>query len=153
MSSNVRLRKELSDLKKSPLPYCTAEPENDDLHIWKATINGSEGTPYHGGKFILRLSFDENYPFDPPKVKFITKIYHPNINSKGLICLDILRQSSWSAVLTTQKILLSIISLLSDPNPDDPLCPEIGKLCKNNRKKYNETAKKWTEKYAMNPDT
>uniref|UniRef100_A0AAX7TB26 E2 ubiquitin-conjugating enzyme n=1 Tax=Astatotilapia calliptera TaxID=8154 RepID=A0AAX7TB26_ASTCA len=115
---------------------------------WQATITGPNDSPYHGGVFFLSVHFPTDYPFKPPKVAFTTKIYHPNINSNGSICLDILR-SQWSPALTVSKVLLSICSLLCDPNPDDPLVPDIAHIYKSDRQKYNKIAREWTQRYAM----
>ncbi|KAF0033447.1 hypothetical protein F2P81_013513 [Scophthalmus maximus] len=125
---------ELSDLQRDPPAQCSAGPVGDDLFHWQATIMGPSDSPYQNGVFFLTIHFPTDYPFKPPKVAFTTKIYHPNINSNGSICLDILR-SQWSPALTVSKVLLSICSLLCDPNPDDPLVPEIAHTYKADREK------------------
>ncbi len=109
---------------------------------------GPSDSPYSGGVFFVTITFPPDYPFKPPKVQFQTKVYHPNINSQGSICLDILKEQ-WSPALTISKVLLSICSLLTDPNPDDPLVPEIAQYYKGDRQRYEETAREWTRKYAM----
>uniref|UniRef100_A0A672GUE8 E2 ubiquitin-conjugating enzyme n=1 Tax=Salarias fasciatus TaxID=181472 RepID=A0A672GUE8_SALFA len=93
---------ELQDLQRDPPAQCSAGPVGDDLFHWQATIMGPGDSPYQGGVFFLTIHFPTDYPFKPPKVAFTTKIYHPNINSNGSICLDILR-SQWSPALTVSK--------------------------------------------------
>ena len=143
-----RIQKELIDFGRDPPANCSAGPtdESDQFH-WQGTLMGPEDSPYAGGVFFLNIHFPPDYPFKPPKVHFTTKIYHPNINSNGSICLDILKDQ-WSPALTISKVLLSISSLLTDPNPDDPLVPEIANIFKTDTERYNTTAKEWTQKYA-----
>ncbi|MCJ1338942.1 Ubiquitin-conjugating enzyme E2 4 [Bachmanniomyces sp. S44760] len=143
-----RINKELTDLGRDPPSSCSAGPIGDDLFHWQATIMGPGDSPYSGGVFFLAIHFPTDYPFKPPKVNFTTRIYHPNINSNGSICLDILRDQ-WSPALTISKVLLSICSMLTDPNPDDPLVPEIAHVYKTDRARYEATAREWTRKYAI----
>uniref|UniRef100_A0AAY4CZA2 E2 ubiquitin-conjugating enzyme n=1 Tax=Denticeps clupeoides TaxID=299321 RepID=A0AAY4CZA2_9TELE len=97
-----RIHKELNDLARDPPAQCSAGPVGDDMFHWQATIMGPNDSPYQGGVFFLTIHFPTDYPFKPPKVAFTTRIYHPNINSNGSICLDILR-SQWSPALTISK--------------------------------------------------
>lgn len=143
-----RITRELKDLERDPPSQCSAGPVGDDLFNWQATIMGPTESPYQGGVFFLNIHFPADYPFKPPKVAFNTKIYHPNVNSSGGICLDILK-NNWSPALTISKVLLSICSLLTDANPDDPLVPEIARIYKADRQKFDTTAREWTQKYAM----
>ena len=135
-------------MEKDPPANCTAGPVGEDLFHWQATIIGPEGTPYAGGIFSLNIQFPSDYPFKAPRLQFLTKLYHCNVNQNGAICLDILSKQ-WSPALTIQKLLLSICSLLNDCNPDDPLVPEIAYLYKSDRIKHDHNAKEWTRKYAI----
>ncbi|KAK7287092.1 hypothetical protein RIF29_00126 [Crotalaria pallida] len=146
--ASKRILKELKDLQKDPPTSCSAGPVAEDMFHWQATIMGPADSPYAGGVFLVTIHFPPDYPFKPPKVAFRTKVFHPNINSNGSICLDILKEQ-WSPALTISKVLLSICSLLTDPNPDDPLVPEIAHMYKTDRAKYEATARSWTQKYAM----
>ncbi|CAN6358123.1 unnamed protein product, partial [Urochloa humidicola] len=146
--ASKRILKELKDLQKDPPTSCSAGPVGEDMFHWQATIMGPSDSPYAGGVFLVSIHFPPDYPFKPPKVAFKTKVFHPNINSNGSICLDILKEQ-WSPALTVSKVLLSICSLLTDPNPDDPLVPEIAHMYKADRTKYETTARSWTQKYAM----
>ena len=126
-----RILSELEEIKKEPPCNCSAGIKDDNYKIWEATIIGPTDSLYCGGIFNIQIDFPEDYPFKPPKIKFLTKILHPNINKFGSICLDILNVN-WSPVLSVSKLLLSISSLLTDPNPDDPLDSELAKLYKTN---------------------
>lgn len=143
-----RIQKELKDMEKDPPSQCSAGPVGDDMFHWQATIMGPSDSPFQGGVYFLTIQFPADYPFKPPKVQFTTKIFHPNINSSGAICLDILK-TNWSPALTIAKVLLSICSLLTDPNPDDPLMSDIAQLYKTNREEYSRMAREWTAKYAQ----
>tara|TARA_Y200000002_G_scaffold381540_1_gene395835 strand:- start:777 stop:1229 length:453 start_codon:yes stop_codon:yes gene_type:complete len=148
MASVRRLRKEYEELIKNPPDNCSAGPKNEDnYYIWTAQIIGPSDTPYAGGIFNLEINYPSEYPFKPPKINFITKVYHPNIDSSGSICLDILKDK-WSPALNISKVLLSICSLMDDPNPDDPLVTDIANEYKNNKQNYIETARSWTSIYA-----
>ncbi|KAI3870409.1 hypothetical protein MKX03_008417 [Papaver bracteatum] len=143
-----RILKELKELERNPPSSCSAGPVGEDMFNWKGTIMGPTDSPFAGGVFLMSIKFSADYPFKPPVVTFITKLFHPNINSNGSICLDILKDQ-WSPALIISKVLLSIGSLLTDPNPDDPLVPDIAYMYKSDRAKYETTARSWTHKYAM----
>ncbi len=145
-----RIQKELKDVQVDPPANTSAGPVTEsDLFNWKATIIGPEDSPYAGGLFFLNIHFPSDYPFKPPRIQFTTKVFHPNINANGGICLDILKENGqWSPALTISKVLLSICSLLTDPNPDDPLVPEIASMYKKDRAKFDSTAREWTQRYA-----
>jgi ubiquitin-conjugating enzyme E2 D len=142
-----RIQKELSDLQKDPPTSCSAGPEGNDLFRWEGFIYGPNDSPYQGGIFRLRIQFPTDYPFKPPLVQFTTKIYHPNINPSGLICIDILKDQ-WSPALTISKVLLCVTSMLTDPNPRDPFVPEIADLYLRDRSTYEANARDYTLRYA-----
>jgi ubiquitin-conjugating enzyme E2 D/E len=143
-----RIRRELKKIIDEPPIQCSANILDEDFYHWECFLIGPKGTPYEEGKFYLDIRFPLDYPFSPPKIMFKTKIYHPNINDNGNICLDILKDN-WSPVLTISKIILSISSLLSDPNPDDPLVSSIAQLYRDDYDKWFSEATKYTKKWAM----
>ena len=147
MSCLQRIERELEDITMDPPANCSAGVIDDDLYNWRATILGPDDSVYSGGIFIVNINFPEDYPFNAPKISFITRIYHPNISRNGSICLDILKEQ-WSPALTIAKVLISICSMLTDPNPDDPLEPRIAHQYKMGRKAFDEMAQLWTIKYA-----
>lgn len=143
-----RILRELKDLETDPPGNCTAGPvDTSNLFLWSGSIVGPTESPYEGGLFQLQIEFPTDYPFRPPRVVFVTRVYHPNINAQGGICLDILKDQ-WTPALSVGKVLLSISSLLTDPNPRDPLVPEIARQYETNRDLFMQTAREWTLRYA-----
>ncbi|KAF7368941.1 hypothetical protein MVEN_00220300 [Mycena venus] len=141
-----RINKEIADVKKEDLGDITLVP-SDDLFVWNGTLPGPEGSVYEGGVFNIAVNLPSDYPFSAPKVTFKTKIYHMNISDQGNICIDILKHN-WSPALSLFKVILSLSSLLTDPNPKDPLVPSIAAQYTRNRKLHDSTARQWTELYA-----
>jgi len=142
-----RIQKEIEDMGENTNLNCSAGPIENNIMKWKGTIFGPADTPYAGGIFHLDIEFTEEYPFKPPIIHFTTKIYHCNINDRGSICLDILNKS-WSPALTIYSILISICSLLAEPNPNDPLVPHIAEQLTKNKQLHDFTAREYTVKYA-----
>lgn len=151
-TSFKRIAREVNDIKvPGAIPLgCNCWLVNPDtsLYEWNATILGPEGSPYEGGVFNLGITLPADYPFRAPKVHFKTRVYHANVNATGGICLDILK-NSWSPALSIIKVLLSISSLLVDPNPHDPLVPEIAQRYLKDREGHDKTAREWTQRYAQ----
>ena len=150
MSDSLRrIKSELRNITSNLPDDCSAFPilDGSDIYEWQGHITGPSDTPYEGGTFFVNIHLPENYPYCPPKVTLQTRIYHCNINQNGGISLDIL-QDQWSPALSIATILVSIMSLLSEPNPDDPLVHEIARIYKEDKEQHDRRAKEWTEKYA-----
>jgi len=120
------------------------------LHVWKGSLPGPLGSVYEGGVFDIEIVLPSDYPFTAPKALFKTRIYHMNISEQGNICIDILKQN-WSPALSLFKVMLSLSSLLTDPNPKDPLVPSIATLYTRDRRRHDATARQWTQAYAKAP--
>ncbi|OQR94789.1 ubiquitin-conjugating enzyme E2 [Thraustotheca clavata] len=155
MAGPGRIRKELEECQKDiETSGVSAHVRNEGSYdALVGTIRGPEGTPYEGGTFVLEINIPKSYPFEPPKVRFETKVWHPNVSSQtGAICLDVLKDA-WSPALTIKTTLLSIQALLSAAEPNDPQDAEVAKMYINDKARFNSTAAFWTESYAMNKDT
>ena len=146
-----RIVKELKDFECDPPEGCSAGPVGDDLFTWRAVISGPKDTAYEGGTWFLDIQFSKEHPFKAPKVRFSTPIYHSNINDKGGISLGILKDN-WSPALTISPVLSSIRKLLKEPHTDDPLCPDIARLYKTNRKLHDRNANQLAVKFAEAPE-
>lgn len=141
-----RLQKEYKNAQDET--FFHVQMKDDNIRFWEAYLKGPEDSPYSGGTFLLNIHFPEDYPFSPPKIFFITKVYHPNINYRGNICFNILNEN-WTPMMIISKVLLSLYILLENPNPDDPLEKEIADVMINDKEEYFRIAKEWTEKYAL----
>jgi len=120
----------------------------DDLTELAGTILGPPDTPYEGGTYKLEIKIPDTYPFNPPRVRFITKIWHPNISSvTGAICLDILKDQ-WAAAMTLRTVLLSLQALLAAPEPDDPQDAVVARQYQDNHPTFRKTAQHWATAYA-----
>jgi len=148
MALPVRIQREIERLHKEPLPGISAAPHEENLRYFNVRLTGPVDSPYHGGVFSLELFLPENYPMEPPKVRFLTKVYHPNVDKLGRICLDTLTAKSWSPALQIKSVLLSIQALMSMPNPDDPLANEVANHWKRDEDDALKTARQWTATYA-----
>ena len=149
-----RLQKELQELQRDPPTGISANPHECNIFIWDACIFGPEDTPYENGIFKLELTFPEKFPSEPPKVKFESEMFHPNIYNvapyRGRVCLDILKQK-WSPALSISAILVSLRSFLDDPQPheDNPsVSPnsEAASLFLSDRRAFNRKVYKTVEK-------
>jgi len=149
MALPQRIVKETQRLLSEPAPGISATPFDDNKRYFSIIMAGPSSSPYESGIFKLELFLTSDYPMSPPKVRFLTRIYHPNIDKLGRICLDILKDK-WSPALTIRTVLISIQALLSAPNPDDPLANDVAEHWKTNEKSAIATAKEWTRKFAMN---
>ncbi|KAF5358469.1 hypothetical protein D9756_001908 [Leucocoprinus leucothites] len=178
MATLRRIQKEITDIKNNPIEGLNVEPQEDNLFEWKCTIKGASDSPYKGGSFNFNLSLPVNFPFKAPTVRhsyrvlmaieltmkpghllsphkflliaqvtFTTKIYHPGINEEGAICVPVLRDE-WKPTVTLSSVLLTIKEKVNNPSTDDPFEPDIAAVLKNDKSKFNQTARDWIKKYA-----
>ncbi len=149
-SSMMRASKELYDSARDPTARCfNAGPVDAlvDFMAWSGTIEGPAGTCYEGGLFELSIHIPDQYPFRPPRVRFVTRIYHPNISREGHISVDVL-QDGWSPALTVVLVLRSIQIMMGEPNADDPMEPSVAQVYKTDRVLFGKTVREWVALYA-----
>ena len=146
-----RIKKEYHDLQKEKNSNVQVKLVSNDYRHWKGRIKGPIDTCYQGGIFDVDIVIPDDYPFKPPKMKFDTKIWHPNISSvTGAICLDILK-NEWTPALTIRTALISLQALMCEPVPNDPQDAVVAKQYMTDINLFNQTAKHWVEEYA-NPE-
>ena len=145
ISSRKRIMKEVEKIKKlkdnkdsTDLDYYAELVDDNDITKFYGYVNGPKDSHYENLRYKLQIKLPKTYPMDPLEINFITGIYHPNVNSYGSICLDILKKGAWSPSQNILSVLKSIQILLQEPNANDPLCSEAARDYKNNPNLYKE---------------
>ncbi|VEN43977.1 unnamed protein product [Callosobruchus maculatus] len=145
-----RISKELSKMQNNP-PQGICIFAKDDKLMLESKIKGPEGSPYESGVFTLEIQIPERYPFAPPSIRFVNRVYHPNVDDNGRICLDLLKMppsGGWKPTIGIEGLLIAVRMLLDSPNPDDPLMSDIASEYKQDRQEFIRKAKECTEQYA-----
>lgn len=152
MQREQRLKRELLRIsQKPPLGISLSQKDDTNFTVLEAVLIGPDESPYKDGIFRLEITVPENYPFSPPAMKFLTKVYHPNIDDNGRICLDLLKmppKGGWKPTISLEGLLIAVRMLLQHPNPDDPLMAEVGFEYKQLKSEFEKKARVFTEKYA-----
>ena len=145
---NKRLENELKNLSNKPVFNCVVVANDSNIRKWTVHMPGPNGSPFESGIYELSFEFPDNYPFKAPDVKFVTKMYHPNIKQDtGEICMDVFA-SSWSPTQKVADILEKLVSLLASPSTSSPLEADICKEYMNNPKQYEKKVRDFVKKYA-----
>ncbi|TPX59059.1 hypothetical protein PhCBS80983_g02708 [Powellomyces hirtus] len=139
----------MAELAKNPVPNASVKPVNDeDVLSWAGTLTAPDDSAYKGGVFKITIQFPADYPFKPPTVKIPTKIYHPNIDDDGSICIGLLKTEVWKPSTKLTDILVALVDLLQNPVPEDALQATIARLYNTDQAAFQKTAKEWVKKYA-----
>ncbi|KAG8189666.1 hypothetical protein JTE90_022481 [Oedothorax gibbosus] len=148
MAATRRLQKELQDIRKSG-NKCFRDVQVDETNIltWHGLIV-PDCAPYNKGAFRIEINFPAEYPFKPPKITFKTKIYHPNIDEKGQVCLPIISTENWKPATKTDQVIQTLVTLVNDPEPEHPLRAELAEEYSKDKKKFFKNAEEFTKKFS-----
>lgn len=148
MAATRRLQKELQEIKNSNLK-CFRDINVDEKNLlhWTALIV-PDAVPYNKGAFSIQLEFPAEYPFKPPRITFKTKIYHPNIDEKGQVCLPIISAENWKPATKTDQVIQALVALVNEPEPEHPLRADLAEEYTKDRKKFIKNAEDFTKKYS-----
>eukprot|EP00808_Paulinella_micropora_P022097 g17983.t1 len=156
----ILLKNQLRDLTKNPVDGFSVGLEDDDIYKWRVMMEGPENTPFEGGYFPARLSFPKEYPNKPPVMVFLTPgFFHPNVYKDGKVCISILHEAKedkfnkqelmeekWRPILGVEAVLVSVLSMLGDPNLDSPANVDAAVMLKKDPKAYRKEILKLVRK-------
>ncbi|KAI1232997.1 hypothetical protein IHE44_0006187 [Lamprotornis superbus] len=147
MAASRRLMKELEEIRKCGMKnFRNIQVDEANLLTWQGLIV-PDNPPYDKGAFRIEINFPAEYPFKPPKITFKTKIYHPNIDEKGQVCLPVISAENWKPATKTDQVIQSLIALVNDPQPEHPLRADLAEEYSKDRKKFCKNAEEFTKKY------
>jgi len=148
MAATRRLQKELQDIRKAGLrSFRDIQVDEQNMLTWIGLIV-PESVPYNKGAFRIEINFPAEYPFKPPKITFRTKIYHPNIDEKGQVCLPIIQAENWKPATKTDQVIQALVALVNDPEPEHPLRTDLAEEYTKDRKKFFKNAEDFTKKFS-----
>ncbi|XP_034048548.1 ubiquitin-conjugating enzyme E2 L3a [Thalassophryne amazonica] len=143
-----RLHKELDDIRKAGIKHFRCVHVDDSNYFcWQGLIV-PDCPPYDKGAFRIEINFPAEYPFKPPKITFKTKIYHPNIDEKGQVCLPIISAESWKPATKTYQVIENLVAIVNTPQPEHPLRADLAEEYAKDRAKFLKTAEEHTKKYS-----
>jgi len=148
MAATRRLQKELQDIRKAGLKYFRdIHVDEQNILTWQGLIV-PENAPFNKGAFRIEINFPAEYPFKPPKITFRTKIYHPNIDEKGQVCLPIIQAENWKPATKTDQVIQALVALVNDPEPEHPLRGDLAEEFSKDKKKFFKNAEDFTRKHS-----
>ncbi|KAJ8287318.1 hypothetical protein GJAV_G00050180 [Gymnothorax javanicus] len=148
MASTRRLQRELEDIQKEGMKnFRNLQVEESNMLCWQGLLVPDKA-PYDKGAFKIEILFPTEYPFKPPKILFRTKIYHPNIDEKGQVCLSVISAENWKPATKVLTVIANLITLVNDPHPDHPLRADLAEEYTKDRKKFFKNAEEFTRKHA-----
>ncbi|XP_068190525.1 ubiquitin-conjugating enzyme E2 L3a [Antennarius striatus] len=145
MALTKRLQKELEEIRKSK-NFCNVQVDESNIYNWQGLIV-PDRAPYDKGAFRIEVIFPPEYPFKPPRITFRTKIYHPNIDEKGQVCLPIISADNWKPATKADQVIQSLISLVVNPEPEHPLRADVADEYSKDRAKFMKNAEEYTKKH------
>jgi len=148
MAATRRLQKELQDLRTAGLKaFREIQVDDSNILLWQGLLV-PDNAPFNKGAFKIEIQFPAEYPFKPPKMVFKTKIYHPNVDEKGQICLPIVSVENWKPATKTDQVIQALVNLVNEPEPDHPLRGDLAEEYTRDRKKFFKNAEEFTKKHA-----